>query len=47
MKVIQVNKADQGPLLVLADLKRPQPGLGESLRFRVPKSRRRWDVLVQ
>ena len=31
MKVIQVNKADQGPVLILAELDKPQAGLGEIL----------------
>lgn len=31
MKAMQVNKADQGPRLVLAELQKPEPGLGEIL----------------
>ena len=31
MKAMQVNKADQGPRLVLAELQRPEPGPGEIL----------------
>ena len=31
MKAIQVNKADQGPVLILAELEKPEPGLGEIL----------------
>src|SRR5580765_6643659 len=31
MKAIQVNKADQGTVLTLAELEKPQPGLGEIL----------------
>jgi hypothetical protein len=31
MKAIQVNKADKGPVLILAELEKPQPGLGEIL----------------
>jgi NADPH:quinone reductase-like Zn-dependent oxidoreductase len=31
MKVIQVNNSDQRPVLILAELKKPEPGLGEIL----------------
>ena len=31
MKAMQVNKADQGPVLIPAELKKPEPGLGEIL----------------
>jgi NADPH:quinone reductase-like Zn-dependent oxidoreductase len=31
MKVIQVNNPDQGPVLILAELEKPEPGLGEIL----------------
>jgi NADPH:quinone reductase-like Zn-dependent oxidoreductase len=31
MKAMQVNKADQGPPLVLVELQKPEPGLGEIL----------------
>jgi NADPH:quinone reductase-like Zn-dependent oxidoreductase len=31
MKAMQVNKADQGPRLILAELPTPEPGLGEIL----------------
>ena len=31
MKAMQVNQADQGPVLILAELKKPEPGLGEIL----------------
>jgi len=29
MKAIQVNKADQGLVLILAELQKPEQGLGE------------------
>jgi len=31
MKVIQVNNPDQGRVLILAELEKPEPGLGEIL----------------
>jgi len=31
MKAMQVNKAGQGPVLVLAELQKPEAGLGEIL----------------
>ena len=31
MKAMQVNDADHGPLLILGELQKPQPGLGEIL----------------
>ncbi len=31
MKAMQVNKADQGPRLVLVEMQKPEPGLGEIL----------------
>ena len=31
MKAMQVNKADQGPVLILGELQKPEPGLGEIL----------------
>ena len=31
MKAMQVNKADQGPRLVLVEVQNPEPGLGEIL----------------
>jgi len=31
MKAMQVNQADQGPALILAELPKPEPGLGEIL----------------
>lgn len=31
MKAMQVNKVDQGPRLVLVELQKPEPGLGEIL----------------
>ena len=31
MKAMQINKADHGPVLILAELQKPEPGLGEIL----------------
>ena len=31
MKAMQVNASDQGPVLILAELKKPEPGSGEIL----------------
>jgi hypothetical protein len=31
MKSMQVNKADQGPVLILVELQKPEAGLGEIL----------------
>jgi NADPH:quinone reductase-like Zn-dependent oxidoreductase len=31
MKAMQVNKADQGPVLILVELQKPEAGLGEIL----------------
>src|SRR5262245_18124022 len=31
MKAMQVNESDMGPVLILADLSKPEPGLGEVL----------------
>ena len=45
MKAMQVNKADQGPVLILAELKKPEPGLAARVRTSIFRRGAIWSDL--